>query len=98
MAFLLTGAWWLARGGWLSDSAERTRAFRWENGVRQDLGTLGGSRSEAYGVSADGRVVVGGAEDAFIRTHAFRWENGVMQGLSSPRGGISIVAYPQMAQ
>jgi probable HAF family extracellular repeat protein len=66
------------------------RAFRWENGVMQDLGTLGGSRSEAYGVSADGRVVIGGAEDAFIRTHAFRWENGVMQGLSSPRGGISI--------
>lgn len=37
------------------------------------LGTLGGSRSDAYGVSADGRVVVGSARDAEERTRAFRW-------------------------
>jgi uncharacterized membrane protein len=30
----------------------------------QDLGTLGGNRSEAYGVSADGAVVVGYAVNA----------------------------------
>ncbi len=37
------------------------------------LGTLGGSRSDAYGVSADGKVVVGSARDSQQRTRAFRW-------------------------
>ncbi len=48
----------------------------------QGLGDLiGGSfSSEAYGVSADGSVVVGRSESA-SGTEAFRWENGVMQGL-----------------
>ena len=39
----------------------------------QDLGTLGGSQSMAYGVSADGSVVVGDAQDATWRWRAFRW-------------------------
>jgi probable HAF family extracellular repeat protein len=37
------------------------------------LGTLGGNLSEAYGVSADGSVVVGVADNAAGRTRAFRW-------------------------
>jgi len=37
------------------------------------LGTLGGNRSWAYAVSADGSVVVGWAEDARGRWRAFRW-------------------------
>jgi probable HAF family extracellular repeat protein len=48
-------------------------AFRWQNGVMQDLGTLGGYGSEASGVSADGSVVVGGAHNAARRYRAFRW-------------------------
>jgi probable HAF family extracellular repeat protein len=39
----------------------------------QDLGTLGGDWSEAYGVSADGSVVVGRAANAAGDWHAFRW-------------------------
>jgi probable HAF family extracellular repeat protein len=39
----------------------------------QDLGTLGGNWSEAYGVSADGSVVVGWAENASGQRRAFRW-------------------------
>jgi uncharacterized membrane protein len=38
----------------------------------QDLGTLGGCCSEAYGVSADGAVVVGGARNAAWQDRAFR--------------------------
>ncbi len=38
-----------------------------------DLGTLGGDRSEAYGVSADGSVVVGFSYDATGNPRAFRW-------------------------
>lgn len=38
----------------------QSRAFRWRAGVgMQNLGTLGGSWSNAYDVSADGNVVVG---------------------------------------
>jgi probable HAF family extracellular repeat protein len=37
------------------------------------LGTLGGDWSEAYGVSSDGSVVVGWAENAEGQPHAFRW-------------------------
>ncbi|MCX7993563.1 MAG: hypothetical protein N2651_07815 [Fimbriimonadales bacterium] len=37
------------------------------------LGTLGGTRSDAYAVSADGRVVGGSARDSQERTRAFRW-------------------------
>jgi probable HAF family extracellular repeat protein len=37
------------------------------------LGTLGGNRSEALGVSADGSVVVGWAINAAGYEHAFRW-------------------------
>ncbi len=37
-----------------------------------DLGTLGGPTSDAFGVSADGTVVVGQAENG-TWTHAFRW-------------------------
>jgi probable HAF family extracellular repeat protein len=39
----------------------------------QNLGTLGGDRSEARGVSADGSVVVGWAENAEGQKRAFRW-------------------------
>ncbi|MDW8105857.1 MAG: hypothetical protein RMK45_00090 [Armatimonadota bacterium] len=58
----------------------------------QDLGTLGGLRSEARGVSADGRVVVGWAETASGWARAFRWENGVMQDLGT-LGGYWSYAY-----
>jgi probable HAF family extracellular repeat protein len=37
------------------------------------LGTLGGDSSDAYGVSADGSVVVGQARNATGAFRAFRW-------------------------
>src|SRR5512134_1187222 len=40
----------------------------------QSLGLLnGGSYSEAYGVSADGSVVVGESTDSTAKRRAFRW-------------------------
>jgi probable HAF family extracellular repeat protein len=60
------------------------------------LGTLGGSVSVAHGVSADGSVVVGGAEDAEGQLRAFRWtaargmqDLGTLGGDSSRALGVS---------
>jgi probable HAF family extracellular repeat protein len=77
--------------GYAYNAAGQQRAFRWQNGVMQDLGTLGGDRSWAYGVSADGAVVVGGADNAARQWRAFRW-NGVMQDLGT-LGGDESEAY-----
>ena len=65
---------WMATAGW-------SQSLTW-------LGTLGGDRSWAYAVSADGSVVVGKSENAAGRFHAFRWtESGGMQDLGTLPGG-----------
>jgi len=76
--------------GWAQNAAGYWRAFRWENGVMQDLGTLGGTYSAAYGVSADGSVVVGVAYNAAGQWRAFRWTaSGGMQDLGTLGGNLS---------
>jgi len=70
------------------------RAFRWTAaGGMQDLGTLDGYDSWAYGVSDDGRVVVGQAENSLFWRRAFRWTAaGGMQDLGT-LGGLESGAY-----
>jgi probable HAF family extracellular repeat protein len=77
--------WWSAP---LENAAGQIRAFRWTaaRGM-QNLGTLGGDRSEARGVSADGSVVVGWAYNAAGHDRAFRWTAaGGMQDLGTLGG------------
>jgi probable HAF family extracellular repeat protein len=57
------------------DASGVARAFRWEpvSGL-EDLGTLGGNRAEALGVSGDGSVIVGYSSIAGQAVErAFRW-------------------------
>lgn len=60
------------------------------------LGTLGGNQSEAFGVSDDGKIVVGYARDSSFNNTAFRWTaiNGMLNlgtlgGTGSEASGIS---------
>src|SRR5262249_14471249 len=56
----------------------------------QGLGFLpGGNSSAANGVSANGTVVVGQANDASGAFQAFRWVNGTMTGLGFLPGGFN---------
>ena len=61
------------------------QAFIWriDSGLTY-LGTLGGNFSEAFGVSADGSIVVGWAQDSSGKRRAFRWtEQTRMQNLGA---------------
>jgi probable HAF family extracellular repeat protein len=84
-----------AVAGWAgAPSGGLFRAFRWTpSGGMQDLGTLGGISSEAFGISADGSVVVGYAVDSFDRPRAFRWTQATgLQDLGT-LGGSGAGAY-----
>ncbi|WP_426744878.1 DUF3466 family protein [Myxococcus faecalis] len=60
------------------------RAFRWENGVMTDLGTLGGASAVATGINDSG-VIVGGSSNG-TTSRAFRWVDGTMTELGSLDG------------
>jgi probable HAF family extracellular repeat protein len=79
-----------------SDSANGRRAFRWRNGVMQDLGALlpAYEWSEGRGVSWNGTDVVGWVrDDYFVDFLACRWAGGVTQPLSMPSGGTDSEAW-----
>jgi probable HAF family extracellular repeat protein len=81
MVFPPTAPWWSAG---LTTPQGRRVPFAGRDGGMQDLGTLGGDRSWAYGVSADGSVVVGGASNAAGQGRAFRWTaSGGMEDLNT---------------
>lgn len=59
-----------------------TRAFLWQDGVMQDLGTLGGESSRANGINKRGEIV-GLAEDASGTQQPFVYSRGEMKALPS---------------
>lgn len=61
-------------GALYSDSPSLTKAFRWTaTSGWIDMGSLGGSVTSAWAVSADGSVVVGRSNDSTTLERPFRW-------------------------
>ena len=64
--------------GWSTITTNPTgpgHAFRWQNGVMKDLGTLGGLNSQAEAINRDG-VIVGWSQTSSGAIRAVRWMNG----------------------
>lgn len=72
------------------------RAILWSKGHIQDLGTLGGPDSKAYGINDVGQITGQAYITGGIGADAFLYENGVMKDLgtiTSPTGGNGQYAY-----
>src|SRR5438128_10881921 len=72
----------------VSGFGTQLRAFRWQNGLLQDLGTLGGSNAFATSLNESGEVA-GCADTEAIRQNAFLWKNGTMIDLGSVGGSYA---------
>jgi probable HAF family extracellular repeat protein len=72
---------------WAGANSCCNQAFLWEDGVRLWLGSLGGGRSEAYGINDNGQVV--GWSHTGQEWHAFSWRDGLMVDLGTLGGDYS---------
>jgi len=73
----------------MSEAGSGYRAFRWtEAGGMENLDSLGGSSSQAYGVSADGSTVVGGHSGS-LGSRSFRWTDATGMAVLHEIPGVS---------
>jgi probable HAF family extracellular repeat protein len=84
--------------GWASDSLNlvdsqaKIHAVLFDSGKAQDLGTLGGKISQAFGLNNNG-AVVGVSTLADGKRRAFLWQNGTMTALENLPDGDFSAAY-----
>jgi probable HAF family extracellular repeat protein len=72
-------------------SGTQTRPFLWQNGVMQDLGTLGGPDAFAVIVNNRGQVLgVSLVSPNSFEQHGFLWENGRMHDIPDTFGGTDV--------
>lgn len=89
-----------------SSNSTQTRAFLWQHGNMQDLGTLGGQDAWAWAINEKGQVLglsytnsVPNAGTGFPTLDTFFWQNGKMHDMGSLGGVIGFpVALNQHGQ
>ena len=93
-----TGRWhWSSQSSSINDTGQvvgraqtssgSTHAFSWENGVINDLGTLGGMSSQAWSNNDSGQVV-GVAQRTDGILHAALWDSENIYDLRTLGGGL----------
>jgi probable HAF family extracellular repeat protein len=75
-----------------TDAPFAAQSFLYDDGTRQDIGSLGGTFTEAVDINDRGEIV-GIGVGATFQIHAFLWQKGIMTDLG-PSNGVTSYGWP----